>query len=101
MEIFIKSKLQEILNATDYIHFNKLLRLLDEDNQHWILNFLNDFLEHPNHNDQWCIYQNEPREYVDISEEIFDIVDGFICIANRLDGHTTWNVYGLGRVNQK
>lgn len=95
------SKIQVILNATDYIHFIELLHLFDKNNQYWILNFLNSFLEYPDHNDQWHIFINEPSEYADISEEIFDIVDGFICTVNKSDGHTTWDVYGLKRINQK
>lgn len=99
-EMTIKTKIQEILNATDYIRFVELMRLFDEDNQRWMLHFLNSFLEYPSHNDGWRIFKDEPNEYVDISEEIFDIVDGFICIAKRLDCDTVWNVYGLEGINQ-
>ena len=105
MDIVIKRTLQKILNATDYIRFTELLHLFDKDNQHWILDFLNDFLEHPDRHEQWCIFTHESSKFVDISEEIFDIVNGFICIAkrldNRLDGRAVWDVYGLERINQK
>lgn len=100
VEMTIKTKIQGRLNATDYIRFIELLHLFNEDNQLWMLNFLNEFLEYPGYEEQWHIFGDEPNEYIAISEEIFDIVDGFICTANRLDGRTVWDVYGLEGINQ-
>lgn len=97
----VETKIQKVLNATDYIRFVKLIHLFNEENQRWMLYFLNSFLEHPSHNDRWYIFKTEPSEYIDISQEIFDIVDGFICIANRLNHSTEWDVYGLEEINQE
>ena len=60
-------------NESDRFFF--LIDSLDELNKHWFLHFINEFID--GNENKWVVWGDEPQEYVELFNELFEILDGY------------------------
>lgn len=93
--------LKDKLNAVDYGKLRVLIEHFNESNQIWIVSLIINILnnEYDNRAWTWCIFKSEPDEYVSISQEILDILEGNICTYEMIDPeeneNMAWKIYPL------
>ena len=99
----LKNAIQYILKyKLNSVDFSELLLLIDrfnEDNQRWMLNFILNIFNDEEDSYTWMICRSEPDEYVSISQEILDILEGNICTSETIrhdaNKKMLWQVYPL------
>ena len=73
----LKEIITSVLKPIEQERFIILFSKLDGNNQYALFNRFSDFYKKPTIKDYfWLIYDNEPREYIEISREILSLFDG-------------------------
>lgn len=65
---------KKLVKQDEYDRFFFLIDSLDELNQVWFLHFINMFINGSEH--EWVIWETEPQEYLNLFNELFEILDG-------------------------
>lgn len=73
----VQNLLMDKLNATDFRELFILIDCFDMLNKHWIFALILSMFN--NNNYTWCVLKSEPEDYISISQEILDILEGNIC----------------------
>lgn len=71
----IAELVKKFVKQNEYDRFFLLIDSLDEQNQDWFLRFINQ-LFYDNKN-EWVIWDTEPQEYLNLFNELFEILDGY------------------------
>lgn len=93
--------LMDKLNTIDCRELFVLIERFDESNKIWILCLILNILDNDygNRTWTWCIRDSEPDEYIQISQEILDILEGNICTYEMTDPDSNesaaWRIYPL------
>lgn len=97
----VKCLLMDKLNTVDYCELLILIDRFDEFNKGCILSLILNVCNNKYAKYTWRIAKSEPTEYISISQEILDILEGNICtyeIVNpspSLVERMVWKVYPL------
>jgi len=65
---------KKFVKQNEYDRFFCLIDSLDTLNQTWFLHFINLFINDEEH--EWIIWDTEPQEYLNLFNEIFEILEG-------------------------
>lgn len=70
---------KKLVKQNEYDRFLSLIDSLDKLNQEWFLHFMRRFInENENENEnEWVIWNTEPQEYLNLFNELFEILDGY------------------------
>lgn len=66
---------EKFVKQNEYDRFFFLIDSLDELNKMWFLHFINVFIS--GDENEWVIWDTEPQEYLNLFNEIFEILDGY------------------------
>ena len=65
---------EKLVKQDEYNRFFFLIDSLDEQNQRWFLHFINSLID--GNENVWIIWDIEPQEYLNLFNEIFEILEG-------------------------
>lgn len=65
---------KKLVKQNEYDRFFCLIDSLDEQNQKWFLHFIIMFII--GDENEWIIWETEPQEYLNLFNELFEILDG-------------------------
>lgn len=73
---------KKLVKQNEYDQFFFLIDSLDKQNQIWFLHFINLFID--GKGNEWEIWNTEPLEYLNLFNELFDILDGYYWYCKKL-----------------
>lgn len=102
LKIDVQHLLMDKLNAVDYRNLLALIEHFNESNKIWMLSLILNILDNKYSNRiwAWCVLKSEPDEYISISQEILDILEGNICTYEKMtdpesNESVAWRIYPL------